>query len=323
MTNNKKTSILAIYEILKKYSDKDHCLKQKEIIAILNKDYDIDIDRRTLYSNMNYLTEFGYDISKYHEGNVGYYLKHRNFKSDEIYFLCNILYASTGIPAKEGIDLSNKLLNQLSVYEREKFNKYNLRINNIKTYNKEYFFSISKIIDAIESRSLVSFTTYRNVINKNLVIRKISKKSLVCPLSIVYHRERIFLITCDKNGSNLNNYRLSSIKDMEVIGEVYNKKIINEENLKKYKTSISFTNNSSTKARLKCNINLLDKLIEYFDDNFDIIDFDDHYVEVVIKSTEKNIIELVLHFVYDIELVEPGYLRLKIKNILLESLKNY
>ena len=323
MTNNKKTSILAIYEILKKYSDKDHCLKQKEIIALLNDKYGLSIDRRTLYSNMKYLTEFGYEISKYNEGNGGYYLKHRNLKSEEVFFLCNILYSSTGIPIDKSLELSKKLLNQLSIYEKEKFLRHNFRINNINNYSDDYFLNISKVIEAIESKNLISFITYRNVVDKNLSVRKISKTVLVCPLAISYYRERVFIITCDKNGSNLKNYLLANTKDLIVIDEKYSEDIIPENELEEYRNSISLKKDLKIKSRLKCDIILLDNLIEYFKTDFEIIDYDDNFVEVIIEATEKDIIELVLHFSDKIELVEPGNLRTRVKNILTGSLEKY
>ena len=323
MPSNKKTSILAIYEILKKYSDGNHCLKQKEILNILERDYDIQIDRRTLYSNMNYLTDFGYEISKYHEGKTGYYLKTRDYTPNEIYFLCNILYASASIPQDETERISNKLLSELSVFQRDNFNKYNLRINDIKTYSSEYCENINKILNTIESRNLLRFIVYRNVVDKNLFIRKISKTVLVCPLSIVYFRERMYLLTCDRDGSNISHHRLVNIKNIEVISENYPDNLVSEEDIEDYKIRMSFSDKGNIKVRLIVDMKLLENLIDYFGDQFKIISSSEEKMEIILEATEKNIIDTTMKYAKYIELVEPGYLRTKIKQILEESAAKY
>lgn len=54
-----KVLIINILDILKKYSDKNHRLSQKDIIDILDKEYCMKIDRKTVKRN---LIEFGYAI---------------------------------------------------------------------------------------------------------------------------------------------------------------------------------------------------------------------------------------------------------------------
>ena len=45
-----------------KYSDKNHRLSQKDIIEILDKEYCMKIDRKSVKRNLMNLIEFGYDI---------------------------------------------------------------------------------------------------------------------------------------------------------------------------------------------------------------------------------------------------------------------
>lgn len=52
-----KATILCIYEILKKYTDENHILSTEKIREKLKKIYDIDMERRAVYRNI--------DASKY------------------------------------------------------------------------------------------------------------------------------------------------------------------------------------------------------------------------------------------------------------------
>ena len=55
----KKLLIINILDILKKYTDENHRLSQKDIIEILDKEYCMKIDRKSVKRN---LIEFWYDI---------------------------------------------------------------------------------------------------------------------------------------------------------------------------------------------------------------------------------------------------------------------
>ena len=58
----KKMLILNILEILRKYTDEDHRLSQKEIVDILRTEYTMIVDRKAIKRNIMNLIDFGYDI---------------------------------------------------------------------------------------------------------------------------------------------------------------------------------------------------------------------------------------------------------------------
>ena len=59
---SKKLLILDILEILRKYSDEDHRLSQKEIIQYLKTEYGMTADRKAVKRNLTDLMEFGMEI---------------------------------------------------------------------------------------------------------------------------------------------------------------------------------------------------------------------------------------------------------------------
>ena len=117
----KKYSILAILEVLKRYSDEDHILTVKEINSHLKNEYDLELERRTLYSNVDLLKQFGYDISDFDDNGKGYYLASRQFDKGEILLLCNAIHASHFISSRQSDDLIRKLLDTQSRYEAKEF----------------------------------------------------------------------------------------------------------------------------------------------------------------------------------------------------------
>lgn len=58
----KKLLIINILDILKKYSDEEHRLSQKDIANILERDYGMSADRKAIRRNLIGLMECGYNI---------------------------------------------------------------------------------------------------------------------------------------------------------------------------------------------------------------------------------------------------------------------
>ena len=58
----KKLLILNILDILRKYSDEDHRLSQREIGEILKTEYGMTADRKAIRRNLSELLECGYPI---------------------------------------------------------------------------------------------------------------------------------------------------------------------------------------------------------------------------------------------------------------------
>jgi hypothetical protein len=59
----KKTIIIYILNVLKRYSSKEYPISQSAICTYLN-DIDIPCERKTVGRNIGYLIEFGYPIRK-------------------------------------------------------------------------------------------------------------------------------------------------------------------------------------------------------------------------------------------------------------------
>ena len=59
---SKRLSLFNTLEVLKKYTDEEHTLSQKEISDLLKSEYDTTVDRRTIKSNLMDLMDLGYEI---------------------------------------------------------------------------------------------------------------------------------------------------------------------------------------------------------------------------------------------------------------------
>ena len=105
-------------KILEMYSDKNHPLKQKDIIRLLKDNYNLVIERKALGRIISDLQELDYDIC-YHKG---YYLEERYFTRSELDFLIDSILASTSLTDKLAASLVKKLISKESNYQKRKYN---------------------------------------------------------------------------------------------------------------------------------------------------------------------------------------------------------
>lgn len=118
-----KLLIMNILDILKKYTDENHRLSQKEIVEILDNEYDMKTDKKSVKRNLMNLIKFGYDI-EYSESLRVYKNKQRkeieslilsdfylncDFSDGELRLLIDSLMFSKHIPHAPCMELVEKL----------------------------------------------------------------------------------------------------------------------------------------------------------------------------------------------------------------------
>lgn len=105
-----KATILCLYEILKKYTDESHILSAEKIREKLKSIYDVDMERRAIYRNIEALRSMGIEIAGYNDNREGYFLIDREFELSEIRLLCDAVAASDMIKESSGKIIIKKLL---------------------------------------------------------------------------------------------------------------------------------------------------------------------------------------------------------------------
>ena len=120
---NKKKSLLCVLDVLKEYSDKDHILKQSELLDLIEMNYDLRIDRRTLYANVALLKDFGQDISDFSDNGYGYYLGERYFSERDIKTLVTMLQKDEEISEFTKDRIIDKLISSQSKYRNRVLKK--------------------------------------------------------------------------------------------------------------------------------------------------------------------------------------------------------
>lgn len=231
----KKMLIIHILDILKKYTDEDHRLSQKEIADILRTEYDEIVDRKTVKRNLMDLIDFGYEIEysesvrmvpdratgKLEESHFlsDFYLV-RDFTDSELRLLIDSLLFSKHIPYNQCRELIGKLEGLSNQY-------FQSRVQHIRTmpdlslYSQQLFYTIEVLDEAISKGWQVSFTYNSYGTDKKLHPRKDNAgniwKYIVNPYQIAAANGRYYLVCNYDKYDNVANYRMDRITNIKLL----------------------------------------------------------------------------------------------------------
>ena len=213
-TANKKMLNMLILEILQQYSDENHSLTQQEITKLLNQNYGIECDRRSVKNNVMSLKEMGYDIAT----DKGYRLLSREFDDTELRILIDSILFSKSVSTKQAQGLIAKLRKLASNY----FNAKVSHVSNLpelnRTINKQAMYSLDAINDAIAEKKKVQFIY--NEIGTDLKLHpKRQEPYIVNPYQIVANNGRFYLIGNYDNHDNVAHIRIDKMTDVKLLEE--------------------------------------------------------------------------------------------------------
>jgi predicted DNA-binding transcriptional regulator YafY len=112
-SSNQKLKLLYLIEMFEKYTDEEHYLTMKEIIAKLEAN-DIKAERKSIYDDIEALRFFGYDI-ELNNRPAGYYLSRRKFELPELKMLVDSVSSSKFLSEKKSNGLIKKFATRNTV----------------------------------------------------------------------------------------------------------------------------------------------------------------------------------------------------------------
>ena len=314
-----KAALIYIYQILKNYSDKDHPLKQQDIIDKLEDEYNIGMERKAVKRNLTVLESTGAEI-KYLK--TGCYLVGKPFKDAELRLLIDSVLCSKHISASQSKSLISRLADLSNVYFKYNINHIHTVEDWDKTKNEALFYNIEKIDEAIRKRRQIHYDY-----NKYGIDGKLHKSSqqYVSPYQIILHNQRYYLMAYSEHWGNMVYHRLDHMTNMMVT----DKKAILLRDIKGYEggldykrfaTQMPYMYADDPKAiEFIADIEIMDQVVDWFGSSVKMRevkgDSSKIYVNVRVSPLAMKI--WALQYLDHVEVVFPKSLREEIK----ESIK--
>ncbi len=311
-----KMKILAVLEILNKHTDENHPLDAIEICEILNSEYDIEAERKSIYDDISILLEYGYDILKTKSPKRGYFMAYRDFDSPEVSLLIDAVESADFITAKKTKELVGKLEGLTSKWQAEEINKRVYIENSNKCSNEEIYYTIDKINTAIKESKRITLNYIRRYLGENNRITEKARELEVSPYALIWENDHYYLIGNIDKYDNLIHMRIDRMKGVQVTDKPYR----HFSRVSEYKTffdtadyvrkSFNMFGGELKTIELKCKNDLLEQVIDRFGDKLYLRPAEfDHFTFCTKANISSGLISWLLQFGGDIEAISPKELR--------------
>lgn len=302
-----RANTICLYRILFEHSDGDHILSMRSIIDYFAEEYDMKIDRRTVYSSIETLKDLGYDISAYDENGKGYFLKSRLLSPADVRLLSDALYSLYSVPNKQTAELVGKLQLMLSEHERTNFRHLTAVSHERKTDNAAVFRNISALDEAIGKKYKVSFFYLQYGLDKKLHPRRLDRY-IVSPFGMICENGNYYLI-CVKDGKEgLSYYRIDRMNDINVLPVKVDSKSVKQDIASSKRMVYAFSGKEENIV-LKCKNSVIGGVIDRFGLEPKIRKIDDEHFEARIRAVPRGVLYWTMQYLSEIEILEPESVR--------------
>ena len=213
-----KLKLLYLMKIFFEYTDEEHPLTASELISHL-KLYGISAERKSIYSDIDMLIEYGLDIIAVKSKSYGYYIASREFELPELKLLVDSVQSSKFITKKKSSELIKKIERLTSKYQATKLERQVFVANRIKTMNESIYYTVDYIHTAISENAKISFKYFEWTAEKKKVLKHGGKEYITSPWALTWDDENYYLVAYDSESDAIRHYRVDKITDIKILNE--------------------------------------------------------------------------------------------------------
>ncbi len=320
----KKLALIRIWQILKENTDYDHPMTQEDIMAKLDRDYGIVLERKAVSRNISLLQEAGVEIDS---RRAGCYIDSREFEDAELRMLIDGVLSSKHITAKHSKDLIERLCGLSNKYFKSHVkNVYSVNDWG-KTDNQALFYNIEVIDMAIEQHKMVSYDYNKYGVDKKLHRTSYQRLS---PYQMILHNQRYYVMAYSEFFHNMVFHRLDHITNIKLRDE---HPAVELRTIKGYESGINYKELAATmpyfytdkpeRITFVADNGIIDQIIEWFGKDVRIMKKDETKVEVTLTASPSAMEYWALQFLEHVEVTAPQELRERIKKALDEGREKY
>lgn len=209
-TDKQKLKILYIWDYLQKNSHQEKPVKANELISMLDR-LDIRCDRKTIYSDIAALQDFGVDIVHQPGRNGGYFIASRNFELPELKLLIDAVQSSRFLTEKKSRELIEKLCSQCNEQDARLMRRDVYVSGRVKSMNETIYYSVDAIQEAIAQNKQITFRYFDWGLNGKRVYRQ--KSYTASPYGLCQDNENCYLLALSPR-HGITSYRVDRMSDI-------------------------------------------------------------------------------------------------------------
>ena len=215
-SENQKLKILYILDYLQKNSHQGHPVRAAELVSMLENQHNIPCDRKTIYSDLAALQDYGVDIVSVPGKNGGCYIASRNFELPELKLLIDAVQSSRFLTEKKSRELIGKLCSQCSVYDADLMRRDVLVSGRVRSMNESIYYNVDAVQEAIARNRQITFRYFDWDLNGERKYR--DKDYRASPYGLCQDNENCYLLAHSAR-HGVTSYRLDRMSQIQLTEE--------------------------------------------------------------------------------------------------------
>ena len=216
---NQKLKLIYIAQILLERSDEEHVITTQDLIGMLER-YGIRAERKSIYTDIDALIDFGLDIIKVKERPGGYYLASRQFELAELKLLVDAVQAAKFVTEKKSKELIGKLETLCSREQAKQLHRQVVVSDRAKAVNEHIYYNVDMIYTAIAENKKIRFRYFEWDVNKEMRLRREGAFYEVSPWLMLWDDENYYLVAFDDRSGEIRHYRVDKMLRLSLLDEV-------------------------------------------------------------------------------------------------------
>lgn len=214
---NQKLKLLYLYQILLQKTDEEHKISMEEILQALAR-CGVEAERKSIYSDIAALQDFGLDVMLQRGPGGGYYVASRDFELPELKLLVDAIQCSRFITQKKSDELIHKIESLTSEPQARILQRQVYITDRIKTMNESIYYNIDALHTAISEGVQITFQYFewsldfgaKEKIQKRY--RHDGARYQVSPWALTWDDENYYMIAYEPISDSIRHYRVDKME---------------------------------------------------------------------------------------------------------------
>ena len=322
-SDNQKLKIFYILDYLERNSSEAHPVKANELTAMLSQRYGILCDRKTVYSDIAALQDYGTDIVSIPGKNGGYYIASRNFELPELKLLIDAVQSSRYLTEKKSRELIAKLCQQCNEHDAGLLRRNVLVSGRVKSMNETIYYNVDAIQEAIVQNRQITFRYFDWDLGGKRRYRE--KEYLASPYGLCQDNQNCYLLGFSAR-HGVTSYRVDRMVDIRISQEKripcpeLTGKALNDHANKLFQMFAG----DAVMVKMRFHRSLINVVIDRFgQDTMLIPDGDDHFNFTVPVAVSPMFLSWVIGFGEKAQILYPQSVIDSCKALCLEAMSRY
>ncbi len=310
-TQNSKLKLMVLMKILLEETDAEHPLTLAQIAELLLQ-YGISAERKSLYSDIDLMREFGLDVQTVKQKHFGYYIGARDFELAELRLLVDVVQSSRFITRKKSEQLIKKLEGLASRHQAKTLHRQVFVVERVKAPNERIYSSVELLHSAITASRMVELRYFEYTVNKTKRFRNEGKRYTVSPYALMWAGDFYYLVCyCEKHPGKFTHFRVDRMEDVRMLTKkrLSAKETVGSElDVAKYGNSLfSMYGGVTEKVRLYCANTLVNVVLDRFGINVPLMPDEDgeHFTALVDVAVSPMFLGWLCSFGKDMRVLSP------------------